>query len=465
MIKLKLGIFLVFACTFFLSFAQETVSVVDENALTINGKYGQAINGRAYQKDMLITHNGWQYITYYNADRRVCISRRKLPTGNWQTIEFLDYFFEGNDAHNVISMGICKNDGTIHLAFDHHVHPLHYKVSIKGLANAPESHEWSEASFSPILGEMEKGKPIKITYPKFWSTPDGNLQFNYRVRGSGNGDRYLVDYDATSGTWKNTRQIDSSLGFFKDELGASDSRCSYPNGYDYDKNGILHTTWVWREGSNTANHDLMYAYSEDKGVTWKNYLGQTLTEVINVNSPGIVVQKIPRVLGLMNDHGQVIDSKGQVHVIMYHCTEKSLKDAKSYPGQFRWGPQEAKRYHHYWGDKFGVWHHTELNFKVGNRPKILVDKNDNLYVIYVGDPSAKHDDIGVKENLVVAYASAKSNWTDWQIKAVVKGAFLNDALADFERWKTEGILSVLLQDKPVSRRQPSELKVVDLHFK
>ncbi|SNR71219.1 BNR repeat-containing family member [Lutibacter agarilyticus] len=444
---------------------QKSISTVDSKALTIDGKFGNAINGRTYQKDALASYNGYQYIAYYNSDRRVCISRRKLPSGDWKTIQFLDYDFKSDDSHNIVSFGICPNDGTIHLAFDHHVHPLHYRVSKKGLATNPETMEWSAASFGPIIDELEENKPIRITYPKFWQTPEGNLQMNYRVRGSGNGDRMLVDYNASTGKWDNTRQIDSAIGMFEDQLGKSETRCSYPNGYDYDANGRLHETFVWRENSQGANHDLMYVYSDDRGFTWKNNDGDLLTEIINVNSPGIVVQSIPRVLGLMNDHGQVIDSEGRVHVVMFHCTKETIEAVGSKLGATRWGPKAAQRYFHYWRDKSGKWNSLQLPMAVGNRPKIFTDKNDNLILIYCGTTNTKikgrsgNDD---GEDLIIAVATAKNNWKDWHIAHSVKGPFMNDMLADIYRWKNEGVLSVMLQEEPSALRKPSALRVVDL---
>lgn len=443
---------------------QEGITIVDEKALTIYGKFSSAINGRTFQKDAMASHNGFQYLAYYDAKRHVCLARRELPSGKWKSIRFLDYYFDSNDAHNVVSLGLCPNDGTIHLAFDHHGHPLHYRKSVQGLASHPETIDWSVSSFGPVLPELEKDKPISLTYPKFWQSPDGNLQFNYRRGGSGSGDRMLVDYNAETGLWEHTRQIDSREGIFQDDIGQSDSRCSYPNGYDYDKDGKLHTTFVWRETPGSANHDLMYVYSEDKGFTWKNNAGKSLAEIPQLNSPGIVVQKIPQVLGLMNDHGQAIDSRNRVHVVMYHCTEESLKKAGSKPGETKWGPQEARRYFHYWRDMEGKWHHFEMDMQVGNRPKIFADRNDNLILIYRGADQNQHDDLNDKD-LIIAVASAKNRWNDWHISHVVKGPFMNDILGDFYRWKSEEILSILLQEAPNEKRQPSKLKVVDLSFK
>ncbi len=192
----------------------------------------------------------------------------------WETIRFTDYLFESHDAHNTISMGICPNDGTIHLAFDHHGDPLHYRVSRKGVATAPETMDWDTSLFSPVISELEQGKPISITYPRFFQTPEGELQFCYRRGGSGNGDRMLVDYHSSTGKWINTRQIDSGKGEFEDDLGQSSTRCSYPNGYTYGPKGKLHVTWVWRETGADPNHDLVYVYSEDLGKTWLNNDGQ-----------------------------------------------------------------------------------------------------------------------------------------------------------------------------------------------
>ncbi|MHC4626954.1 MAG: BNR repeat-containing protein, partial [Planctomycetota bacterium] len=313
-------------------------SLIDARALTIQGGFGQCINGLSFQQDAIVTHGEHQYVVYYDGKRRVCLARRELPRGRWRIMRFADYDFKSNDAHNTISMGICPKDGTIHLAFDHHGHSLHYRVSRKDGAHNPTDAAWDTSLFGPVISQLEAGKPIKITYPRFWQTPDGGLQFCYRRGGSGNGDRMLVDYDAESGLWVNTRQIDSGRGLFQDSMGDSRSRCSYPNGYNYGPDGKLHATWVWRESSQGSNHDLMYAYSRDRGRTWLNNKGEPLGGPPGLNSPGITVVPIDRLHGLMNTHGHAVDSKGRVHVVMWHCTDQSLRAASSRPGEQRWGP-------------------------------------------------------------------------------------------------------------------------------
>ncbi len=443
-------------------------SVVDAQALTIDGAFGQSINGLSFQQDVVVSHRGYQYVGYYDGQRHVCLARRQLPAGKWEIIRFLDYDFQSNDAHNIISIGICPTDGTIHLAFDHHGHVLHYRVSAKGTATDADGVTWNASLFGPVQSEMEQGRPIRITYPRFWQTPDGGLQFCYRQGGSGNGDRMLVDYSAEAGTWANARQIDSHTGLFLDAMGPSNSRCSYPNGYGYGPMGKLHVTWVWREDSQGSNHDLMYAYSTDGGKTWLNNAGEILAEPANVNSPGITVAKISRQHGLMNTHGQAIDSQGRVHVVMWHCTDESLAAADSKPGEHRWGPPEARRYHHYWRDRSGRWHHTELPGVAGNRPKVLMDADDNAYVIY-GVPNRPLDladgHLHRRGDLAIVGATAASKWTDWKVLHQEKGPFVNEMLADPYRWKTETVLSIMVQESPESAHEATSLRILDYAVK
>ena len=428
--------------------------VVDGKALTLDGsRWGMAINGKSFQQEAIVSQGDHQYLAYYDARRNVCVSRRSLPDGKWETIRFTDYLFESQDAHNTISMGICPNDGTIHLAFDHHGDPLHYRVSRKAVATAPESVDWDTSLFSPITSELEQGKPIRITYPRFFQTPDGELQFCYRRGGSGNGDRMLVDYQSGTGKWTNTRQIDSGKGDFEDDLGQSSTRCSYPNGYTYGPEGKLHVTWVWRETGADPNHDMVYVYSEDLGRTWLNNDGQKINGPPGVNAPGVTVVDIPRTMGLMNTHGQAVDSRGRIHAVMWHCTEETLLAEGSKPGDNRWGVEKAQRYHHYWRDENGSWQHRELPWVSGDRPKLFIGEKDNAYLVYQKDG-----------NLELATATDRSGYTDWKVLHIEPGPFVNEILGDPYRWKNEGILSLLVQALPEDPEDPTPLRILDFQI-
>jgi hypothetical protein len=230
----------------------------------------------------------------------------------------------------------------------------------------------------------------------------------------------------------------------------------------------LHATWVWRESSQGANHDLIYVYSDDGGNTWKNNTGKLLDEPPHVNSPGIIAVPIGREYGLMNTHGQAVDHKNRIHVVMWHCSDESLTTAGSAPGEHRWGPPEARRYHHYWKEIDGRWHHTELPWIAGNRPKLFTAKNTDLFMIYANnfDGSLLKENVeGHKGDLVIAAATEENGYTDWQIVHIEPGPFGNEMLADPIRWKSDGILSVMVQEFPVTEHEPSVLRLIEFELK
>ena len=308
-------------------------SVVDPQALTLEEDaktpWGMTINGLSFQQDAILSHRGYQYVGYYDADRYVCLARRELPDGDWKIIRFDDYRFEGNDTHNTISVGICPQDGTIHLAFDHHVSPLHYRVSRTGAANHPDKAAWNAALFGPVTSELKglDAPVLGISYPRFIQTPDGALQLCFRRGGSGNGSNFLIDYDPTTGTWHDTRQFLSSQGEYSDGGATSPSRGAYLNGIDYGPDGKLHISWVWREVMWAQNRDLSYAYSDDRGQTWKNTLGKTVPAPLTSDSP-LVVAEIHRERKLMNTVSQTVDRDGRAHVVVWHQTADTIAERR-----------------------------------------------------------------------------------------------------------------------------------------
>lgn len=423
-------------------------SLVDAEALTMSGgKFADDINSRVNQQEALVTHAGYQYVVYYDKERHVCLARRKLPQGEWSILRFTDYTFKKNDSHCSINMGICPRDGTIHLAFDHHNDPLHYRVSIPGVVTDPESASWTVDSFGPVRSALQEGKPLrKLTYPRFWQTPAGGLQFLYRIGGSGRGDRYLVDYDPDSHKWGDARQFDSRHGAYL----RSNSRCSYPSPCEYGPRGLLHVTWVWREGPSKPNHDLNYAYSPDQGRTWRNSAGEAVAFPISIDTPGICVVEIGFDYGLVNGYGQTVDSQGRIHVVVRHCSDASFQASGHRPGEERWGAPAARRYHHYWRAADGQWHHYEMPWVAHGGTRVYADAHDNLYFTYRDG-----------ENLVVAGATAAAKWTDWRILHEETGPFISSFTGDSSRVKREGALSVFAQDMPEKAGQPTRLRVLD----
>jgi len=91
------------------------------------------INANSFQQNAHTTVHGWQYIAYYadasngktNGACYANLARRKIldsgaSSEEVETLTFRDYEQVVDDGHNTISIGVCKGDGTIHMAFDHH---------------------------------------------------------------------------------------------------------------------------------------------------------------------------------------------------------------------------------------------------------------------------------------------------------------------------------------------------------
>ncbi|MGW2515131.1 BNR repeat-containing protein [Streptomyces scopuliridis] len=437
-------------------------SIIDLEALNLReGAFGTTFNGQTYQNEALTSLNGWQYATYVNHEGRVCAARRRLPDGAWQRIVFGDYVIDHNDVHNVPVIGICPADATIHLAFDHHNSPLHYRVSQPDTAASGETVEWSEALFSATTSELVDGvKLTELTYPHFVTTPGGNLQMYYRLGMSGDGNTHVAEYRPGEGGWRTLGEFLSGRGQFVD----SDSRSAYHNGFDFDAVGRLHTTWVWRESINLhSNHDLQYAYSEDGGHTWCNgdgtRIGVTGQEPMNLESLGVTAWPIAYGWGMMNQLTQTVDDRGRVHVVMWQ--QPPTAPARSVD-------MSTWRYIHYWRDEHGEWHQQQLPC-FGRKPTVLAH-GGNLVLVFTkpadpdyhgrgkGGPGTDHQG----GPLYVFIASSENRWTTWREVYRSGDNFVGEPRVDTHRWRESSVLSVYAQQAPVERGVPSPLHVIDM---
>ena len=83
-------------------------------SISPNNTFGGSMNGVSFQQDAIITYKGWQYVGILTGERLPAIARRQLGTDIWETLIIPGYFIFSNDRHNIMSVGICPNDGTIH---------------------------------------------------------------------------------------------------------------------------------------------------------------------------------------------------------------------------------------------------------------------------------------------------------------------------------------------------------------
>ncbi len=435
-------------------------SIVEELALTFASgpatRFSNTANGRTHQQTPLTSYRGYQYVTYFDAERRVCLGRRKLPEGSWEIIQFKDHRLESNDSHNSAVIGICDKDGTIHMAFDHHATQLNYRVSRLGAAHDPGAVDWNSELFGPIMHTLGSVKPNKqVTYPRFFSASNGNLMLYYRAVTSADGDGMIEEYDGERHDWTPNlgKFIARNIGTYTVNGKTSITRCPYMDTLSY-TGDRLHASWIWRdrfEKTDPANqHDLCYAYSDDHGRTWHNsageIIGKTGNQFIHLNSTGLVVAPIPIRSGLSNQNTHYAYDDGSIHVVLRHYVKGT----------------QTSCYNHYWRVSNGHWKHEVLPF-TGDRPKLIGAVDRTLVLVYTDD-----------EQLFIAKGHPDSHQNHWEWTDVIlpqRHSIYGDAVLDLQRWEQEKVLSIYSQQEPskvivTSRPEPidgfpSPLNVVD----
>lgn len=391
--------------------------------------YGGYLNGEAFQQDAIVTHKGYQYAAFWNTARHVVLARRQLPSGAWSSIEFNDYTNTEADAHNTISLGITAADGTLHVAFDHHGSPLHYRKSSADLISNPGNATWATSSFGATTSALVSGTNIsQLTYPRFISEPGGDKTLlSARLGSSGSGDEYLWEYSAATHAW-------TSLGKYID--GITDNINAYLHSIAYAPDGKrLHAAWCWRDTPDAAtNHDLLYIYSDDHGRTWNNNagakIGTTGTTAVARSSSGLDAWKIGQNRGLINQEAMTVDAAGRVHVLLSHMPDAQANDANFDSARTK------SQYFHYWRDQNGKWTRTAMALPAvaAFRGKLAVASSGNLYAVL--------------PDLRIAAAAVSTSFATWSLlNDTDKGRFFSDPLIDSARLLLEDKLSVVYPQK------------------
>ncbi|MFD4505275.1 BNR repeat-containing protein [Streptomyces sp. NPDC058457] len=418
--------------------------------------YDGLVNNNSFQKNGLFTYKGYQYAGWYTSTGYAVVGRRVLGGSSWSTVT-LAHQLKSSDSHNVISMGVSKTDGRLHINMDSHSDGFFYVRSVAGLLDNPASTSWTSAVFGAVQTSLDGlSLTSQFTYPQFVSTPEGKLQLSYRVGISGNGRNALAEYDGSS--WTALGEWSGSTGTYTSEHGSSTARNMYLHGIDYDVNGRLHSFFTWREQSaavmcnsgGITNHDTGYVYSTDRGRTWRNDAGTLVattgsSDTVAVTDSGLVVDSLNPDHSLMNQESQWTDSAGLPHAIISYvpgrfgqCTTDYVADRTANGRAFHVRKNSA-----------GSWQKTEIPVALNSsqRTKLVLDKYDNAYAVL---PYGR-----------IAGASKASGYSDWAL--LYDGSDLNafgEVVIDEMRVKADNVLSFMYQETS-SGTTPSALHVVD----
>ncbi|USN98820.1 MAG: BNR-4 repeat-containing protein [Phycisphaeraceae bacterium] len=384
-----------------------TYSHVADGAYAVND-----INSTAFKRSGLVTHDNYQFIAFYLATNgnRLQIGRRALGTDGWTVLDTPYTADDVTDSHDTANLGI-DGDGRMHVSWGMHGGAMHYVLS----SNPATGAEFSLAALGFQSPSYWNGVS-SVTYPEFYSIPGtGDLLFAYRIGSSGNGDTWLARYDAGTGTWDRWMIIQ----------GTATNVNAYTNRFAFDSTGRLHMSWTWRETPSFDNHDIMYAYSDDGGHTWRDHNGSLYTGVINENNaPPLVPIAIGR--DLMNQCDMTVDGDDHPYIAVWY-----KPDGNSY---------RQYMLHYFDGSAWQVRQMsdrttTASDYRDLSRPLVLVDGEDRVYYLM------RYDEVG--NSIVAAVSTDRTNWDTLTLSVTNLGIY--ELTFDSVLWEREHVLNLYHQ--------------------
>ena len=375
------------------------------------GYSSTSINTTVFRNSSLVTFRQHQYTAYYDAEGYMVLGKRKLDSTQWE-LQRTQYKGNVADAHNIISL-MVDGDGYLHVAFDHHNHPLNYCRS-----TAPGSLTLGEKE--PMTGKDE----ADVTYPEFYRLSDGDLLFAYRSGMSGRGNLILNRYYLKQRRWERVQDI---------LIDGEGRRNAYWQLY-VDPKDVIHVSWVWRETAMVeTNHDLCYACSPDGGRTWFKSDGKAYDLPIRKANAEYAC-RIPQNSELINQTSMSTDAEGHPYIVTY------WRDADSAVPQYRLVWHDGSAWHNR-----PIMNRTQaFSLKGGgtkmipiSRPRIAVDNGKAFFLFRDAERGSK---------VSMAYTPDIRNGA-WQVSDLTD--FSVDAWEpsfDTELWKQDRKLHVFVQE-------------------
>jgi hypothetical protein len=371
-----------------------------------------AVNATTFRQSSVATHGDTQYTAYYDPAARMVLAKRKLGTDEWHT-HVTPHKGNVRDAHNGISLAV-DGAGVLHVAWDHHGHPLRY-----ARGKTPGALDLTDRL--AMTGQAEK----HVTYPEFFNLDNGDLLFLYRDGGSGCGRTMLNRYDATTRSWS---VVQHPL------IDGEGRRNAYTNQIAIDPAGGWHISWNWRESGDAAtNHDLCYARSTDQGRTWRRSDGQPYTLPITAGNADVVCP-IPQNSELINQCAMAVDSRGRPMIATY------------------WRPagSEIPQYHLVWFDGTS-WRTSQVGQRTTpftlrgggskrvpiSRPKLAVDARDRVYLLF------RDAERGSRISVAVSDDAQRRAWRTLDLTSAPVG--FCEPTYDGPLWRRDGVLHVFVQ--------------------
>ncbi|GFD73809.1 hypothetical protein KUL113_32290 [Tenacibaculum sp. KUL113] len=372
----------------------ESQTKITDGALHFDGKklnhktFENPSSGREYDYffgrnisahgDAVKPYKHYVFMTWYKGgkeERNVMLSRFNTKTGVVKTIQFPHRHtgFRGDplvgESHNTIGLAVSPLNGTIHMVYDMHAYVdddangrfkgrfvndfFRYSYSVVGAADVPDD-EFTLEQFVKDTSEVSQGADdykhltmtgnladkenfSALTYPKFYTSEDGELLHYMRWGGNNNGAYYFNKYDAEKQEWTRFTPFNH-----KDQE-------THGNAYNWGLygqmkyiNGKLRVGFQQRSANNNDRYKyqngVYYAYSDhpDGLGEWKNVDGEDMTwplvnsDEIKIFEPGDYIgHKEPNSVHIVTGFDWTVTENDDIHFITHvRSTDTKRSDYK-----------------------------------------------------------------------------------------------------------------------------------------
>ncbi|HET9955063.1 MAG TPA: BNR repeat-containing protein [Polyangiaceae bacterium] len=288
----------------------------------------------------LLTRGDRQFVAYYDGNRQMTFAMRKLGEKTWQKNQLPSV--TNWDSHNWIRVALDSDD-QIHVSGNMHNANLVYFRTRNPLDIT------SFSKYTSMVGTNENS----MTYPEFFHNASGDLIYNYRNGGAGDGNTYFNQYSTQSQKWSRLYTLTDGEGL----------RNSYPVGPVLGPDGYWHIVWIWRDSADAeTNHDVSYARSKDL-LTWESAAGAPIALPIKLSTSD-VVDPVPVNGGAINNNTKIgFDAENRV-IISYHKFESPTGATQLYNARFEDGAWKVYQTTKRWGFRWAFQGQGTLVFPI-----------------------------------------------------------------------------------------------------
>jgi hypothetical protein len=433
--------------------------VDDGNPATSEWAYGgsSGINTISTICDALLTVGDYQFLAYYARhetdaayafNNKIAIARRRIGGATWEL--FRTNFTANNitDGHDTISIGF-DGDGYLHMSWGMHADAFHYSRSTTRVTQG------EPIAFIPD-GTMT-GNENTVTYPQFFTMPNGDLLYYFREGGSGAGDSFFNRWNVATRTWTNVHKTGTTQAPFIKGTGWSPNYNAYPNYPVVDNQGRLHMVWTWRYNSDSpagevgyqTNHDFAYARTDDSGTTWRRQNGTAYTLPITQSAEsGVENSRAERVLvipegnSLINSASMCMDQSGAPVLASWWAPLAATGNHRrqymvAFPSPTGWQTRViSNRVRDPVGTKY-----PEASVRDLGRPIVVTDHEDRIIVVYRDNEG--NNGLTLVHSLPRALDPERRTWMQFDLSTADLGNY--ESVYDPRRWKRDGVLQLIYQ--------------------